>query len=63
MVAISPEAGSTTTIHVATSPEVDGVSGRYFAKCKISQPSPASQDEEAARKLWEVSEKMTGLST
>ena len=63
VIAISPEAGSATTIHLATSLEVNGVSSRYFAKCKIAEPSPTSQDAEAARELWEISAKMTGLSS
>jgi NAD(P)-dependent dehydrogenase (short-subunit alcohol dehydrogenase family) len=56
--AISPEKGALTTIHLASSPEVDGVSGGYFYKCKPSTPSAAAQDDAAARRLWDVSEQL-----
>ncbi len=38
--------------------EVDGVSGRYFAKSKAIASSEASYDEESARRLWEASEQL-----
>jgi retinol dehydrogenase 12 len=61
VVALSPEEGAKTTIYLATSPEVEGVSGKYFVKELAVQPSPASLDQEAARRLWEISEQMTRL--
>ncbi len=60
--AIEPETGAKTSIDLATSPEVEGVSGKYFDKCKPGKPSAASQDVEAARKLWDLSAGMTGLN-
>jgi len=54
--AITPEQGADTLIHLAASPEVEGVSGEYFAKRRIVVPSAAARDEAAARLLWEVSE-------
>lgn len=45
---------------LATSPEVEGVTGKYFVKEKEVQTSPASHDRAAAR-LWQVSETLTGL--
>jgi len=59
-VALSPEDGARTSIHVATAPELEGVSGRYFAKCQPAQSSPASLDVLAARRLWQLSMEMTG---
>jgi NAD(P)-dependent dehydrogenase (short-subunit alcohol dehydrogenase family) len=56
--AISPEKGALTTIYLASSPEVDGVSGGYFSKCKPATPSAAAQDDAAARRLWDVSEQL-----
>jgi NAD(P)-dependent dehydrogenase (short-subunit alcohol dehydrogenase family) len=56
--AISPERGARTTTYVASSPEVDGVTGGYFYKCKPTQPSRVAQDDDAARRLWDVSERM-----
>ena len=58
--AISPEKGAQTNIFLASSPAVEGVTGRYFAKSKAVTPSAAAQDMAAARKLWELSEKMVG---
>ena len=48
-------------VYLATSPEVEGVTGRYFRKGQEAPSSSASRDEEAQRKLWEVSEEMVGL--
>ena len=59
--AISPEQGAQTTIYLASSPEVEGVSGEYFVKRRPAKSSKASYDEEAQRRLWEVSEELTGL--
>jgi NAD(P)-dependent dehydrogenase (short-subunit alcohol dehydrogenase family) len=54
--AISPEKGARTTIYLASSPEVDGVSGGYFYQCRPTQPTAVAQDDAAARRLWDVSE-------
>jgi NAD(P)-dependent dehydrogenase (short-subunit alcohol dehydrogenase family) len=56
---ISPEAGARTSVFLASSPEVEGVTGKYFVKSKARTPSKAAQSDEAARRLWEVSEKLT----
>lgn len=56
--AISPEKGARTTIYLASSPEVEGVSGGYFYKCRPSTPSAVAQDDAAARRLWDASEKL-----
>jgi NAD(P)-dependent dehydrogenase (short-subunit alcohol dehydrogenase family) len=58
--AISPERGARTTIYLASSPEVAGVTGGYFYKGKPATPSGAAQDDAAARRLWEASERMVG---
>ena len=54
--------GAETSIYLASSPEVEGVTGKYFADSKETPSSPASHDEEAAKRLWEISEQMTGLA-
>ena len=59
---ISPEKGARTTVYLATSPEVEGVSGKYFAKQKQKQPSAAAQDDVSAKKLWEASEAMVAAA-
>lgn len=54
--AIDNDAGARTSVHLASSPEVDGVSGGYFAKCKAKRPSSQALDEGAASRLWKVTE-------
>jgi NAD(P)-dependent dehydrogenase (short-subunit alcohol dehydrogenase family) len=56
--AISPERGARTTTYLASSPEVENVTGGYFYKCKPSKPSGTAQDDDAARRLWDVSERL-----
>jgi retinol dehydrogenase 12 len=58
----SPEKGAETVVYLATSPEVQGASGGYYFDCKLTQPSPAAQDDEAAERLWQVSEKLVGIA-
>lgn len=60
LVTISPEKGAETPVFLASSSEVEGVSGKYFAKKRERQTSRESYNEESARRLWEVSEEMTG---
>jgi len=62
MGALSPEEGALTSIYLASSPEVEGVSGKYFYKGQEAPPNPASDDLETARRLWEISAEMTGLA-
>lgn len=59
--AISPEEGARTSIYLASSPEVEGVTGKYFVRQQAVQSSPASYDEQSARRLWDVSLELTGL--
>jgi retinol dehydrogenase-14 len=58
----SPERGADTVIWAASSPELGGVSGRYFHDRRPKRPSPRSLDEATAARLWQVSEELTGLS-
>jgi NAD(P)-dependent dehydrogenase (short-subunit alcohol dehydrogenase family) len=53
-----PEVGAQTGIYLASSPEVEGVTGRYFHDCKQIESSPASYNQDAALKLWQVSMEM-----
>ncbi len=59
--ALSPEEGAETSVYLASSPEVEGVSGKYFYQKKVVPSSPSSLDKEKSRQLWEVSTEMTGL--
>ncbi len=58
---ISPAKGARTSVHVASSPEVEGVTGKYFVRSKAVRPSRTAQDKQAALRLWEVSEQLTGV--
>jgi len=57
-----PEQGARTTVFLATSPRVEGVTGRYYKDSREIEPSPQARDPETARRLWEISERMTGLA-
>lgn len=59
--AISPEKGAETIVYLASSPEVAGVSGEYFYKCKAKAPTSAAQDDRLAAALWEKSAALTGV--
>jgi len=59
---ISPEQGAETAIYLATSPEVQGVSGQYFRRKQPIESSQLSYDLETAVRLWDLSERMAGLS-
>jgi len=56
-----PEKGAETSIYLASSPEVEGLSGRYFVKKAEVRSSVVSHDERIARWLWEVSAELTNL--
>jgi NAD(P)-dependent dehydrogenase (short-subunit alcohol dehydrogenase family) len=56
-----PEKGAETIVYLASSPEVEGVSGKYFVNRKAAASSRESYDEAIARRLWEVSERLTNL--
>ncbi len=58
--AISPEQGAQTSLYLATSPEVDGVTGKYFNNRKAVPSSKESYDEAVAKRLWDVSATLTG---
>jgi NAD(P)-dependent dehydrogenase (short-subunit alcohol dehydrogenase family) len=57
----SPEKGAETSIYLASSPEVKGLSGGYFVKKAEARSSDVSHDERLARRLWEVSAELTNL--
>jgi hypothetical protein len=58
----SPEKGAETLVWLASAPEVAGVSGGYFFDKEQKVPSLAAQDDAAARRLWEVSERQVGIA-
>ena len=58
----SPERGADTIVYLASSPDVAGQTGGYYVKRQRREPSAAARDDAAARELWEISEKLTGLA-
>jgi retinol dehydrogenase-12 len=56
--AITPEEGARTSLYLATSPEVEGVSGKYYTREQAVPSDPTSYDLEAAQRLWKVSSEM-----
>lgn len=59
---LTPEQGADNSIFLASSPEVERVTGKYFIQREPKQSSPVSYDENVAKKLWEVSENLTWKS-
>ena len=57
----SPEQGADTLIWLSSSSEVDGVSGKYFSDRKEIEAKKVAHDPAARRRLWEISEDLTGL--
>jgi len=60
--AITAEKGALTSVYLASSTEVEGVTGGYFFKCRPARPSGAARDDEAARRLWGVSQELVGTA-
>jgi NAD(P)-dependent dehydrogenase (short-subunit alcohol dehydrogenase family) len=58
----TPEAGAATSLHVATSPALEGVSGRYFVDCREARSSRLSHDPALARRLWDESVRLTAAA-
>lgn len=54
----SPEKGARTTVYLAASPDVRGVTGAYFAKCAPAKSTALSRDEALQERLWQVTEEM-----
>ncbi|QQS35364.1 MAG: SDR family oxidoreductase [Ignavibacteriales bacterium] len=59
----SPEQGAKTIIYLATSTEVQNISGKYFINNEVTDSSTTSYDENLAKRLWEASEQLTGIKT
>ncbi|KAG7470535.1 hypothetical protein MATL_G00114870 [Megalops atlanticus] len=59
---LDPEAGAQTTLHCALQEGIEPLSGCYFSSCAVQELSAKARDDAVARKLWEVSERLSGLS-
>jgi NAD(P)-dependent dehydrogenase (short-subunit alcohol dehydrogenase family) len=57
-----PESGANTIVHLASSPDVASTNRGYFIESRPAQPSVAAQDDGAAKRLWEESERIAGVS-
>ena len=59
---LSPERGADTIVYLASSPDVAAKTGGYYVKRQLREPSAAARDDGMARRLWEISERLTGLA-
>ncbi|MCX6083452.1 MAG: SDR family oxidoreductase [Caldiserica bacterium] len=59
---LNPEQGADTGVWLASSPDVEGVAGRYFQRRRAVRSSRASYDVAAQQRLWRITEELTGLS-
>jgi NAD(P)-dependent dehydrogenase (short-subunit alcohol dehydrogenase family) len=58
----SPVKAATAIVHLAAAPEVEQITGKYFDGRRVTRSSPASYDEALALRLWNASERLTGLA-
>jgi NAD(P)-dependent dehydrogenase (short-subunit alcohol dehydrogenase family) len=61
LMAISVENGGETPVFLASSPDVEGVTGSYFDKCRAIAPDKPAQDDQVAMRLWQESLRLAGL--
>ena len=59
----TPEQGARTAIFLASDDSVSDITGEYFYKCRIAKSSRRSKDMELAKKLFEFSEELVGISS
>ena len=59
---LTSQKGARTSVYLASSPEVEGVSGEYFVKCKPKRPRPQALDADAGRRLFDVSEDLVAAT-
>ena len=59
--ALTPEEGAQTSIHVASSPKVEGLTGKYFSMKEPTDSAPLTYDEMAARRVWDTCAGMVGV--
>ncbi len=60
---LGPKQGARTSVHCATAPSLEGVTGRYFAKSRQKTPSRRAQDGAAAQHLWQISEELVAAAS
>jgi hypothetical protein len=57
---LTAERGAATSIYLASSADIEGVTGKYFARCKPARSSAASYDEALQERLWALSLRQIG---
>jgi NAD(P)-dependent dehydrogenase (short-subunit alcohol dehydrogenase family) len=57
---ISPEQGAQTIVYLASSDQVRGITGQYFSRCRFKMPTREAQSDDAARQLWNESQRLAG---
>lgn len=62
LIAITPREGARTTVHVAASPALERVTGRYFDKAAERPPSAEARDAESAARLWAESARIAEIA-
>jgi NAD(P)-dependent dehydrogenase (short-subunit alcohol dehydrogenase family) len=60
---LSAEGGARTSVYLASSPEVEGVSAKYFIRRRVARESRAARSDEAAETLWRKSAELTGVGS
>lgn len=60
--ALTPKQGADTVVYLASSPEVQSVTGKYFERRKQIKSVPISYDTAAQQRLWQISEQLAGLT-
>ena len=61
--AASPERGAETVLYLASSPDVAGVTGKYFENKREKKSSRRSYDSATGQRLWQIAEQLTGVTT
>ncbi len=59
--AIPVKRGAETPVHLASSADLEGISGKYFIKCRERRPDPSAENDGTAARLWTESERLMGL--
>ncbi|XP_065116657.1 dehydrogenase/reductase SDR family member 13a.2 [Paramisgurnus dabryanus] len=59
---LDPKTGAQTTLHCAVQEGIEHLSGRYFSCCAVEEVYAKAKDDAVAKKLWDVSERLCGLS-
>jgi retinol dehydrogenase-12 len=62
IIGMSIEKGAKTSVYLASSSAVNGVTGRYFEKCKVKEEAPLAKDRNLQQELWKVSEQLCPLN-